>query len=95
MPEVNKKTADYKNEEIVLPLVVKGKISKKDIKIYTKEPWDMICLFFSQSVAFRAKDKTLMKKGFDFWFKYVVEKYGKSKWIELVIFCRPLKKNKK
>jgi len=73
----------------LLPLIVNGKISRKDIKFYTRYPWDNRTFLFSQCVSFRLKDKELMEKAFKLWFDDVIKRYGKSKWIECMVFCRP------
>jgi len=72
----------------ILPLKVNGELKKKDIRYYMKKEWDIKGFLFSQSVSFRLRDKELMKKAFKLWFDDVIKTYGKSKWIECIVFCR-------
>jgi len=44
--------------------------------------WQENNIFFCEKFAFRFRDKKLMKKAFEIWFRRTIERYGKSKWIE-------------
>ncbi len=83
-----------KKEICPMLLKVNGKFTKKDIKYFEKNSWDLKSFLFSQVVAFRQKDEALMTKMFKYWWRDVIKQYGKSKWIECIIFCR-LEKQKK
>jgi len=75
----------------LVPLKINGKISKKLIRSFSKYAWDNKGFLFSQWVAFRFRDKELMEKAFKLWFNDVVKTYGKSKWIEVLVFTRKKK----
>lgn len=83
-----------KEEIAFFPLNVNGKYSKKDIRYFSERSWDLKSFFFSQSCAFRLRDKKLMRVAFRLWFDDVIKTYGKSKWIECIVFCRPEEYNK-